>query len=71
MNEKEQSILESAVKAGNVWWVPQGMPSRKVVSITDRDGEPGANFTNGEYVAIYASQLDEFFTAVCLDQTAD
>jgi hypothetical protein len=76
MTEQEEQILKSEVDAGvdsgcEVIWNPDNETGRKVYSVTTRtfkdpdEDEPGlcANFSNGEYVALYGCELRDFVVA--------
>lgn len=72
MTEQEEQLLADKVASGMlILWNPDSNTGRKVVSVTERkfknpeEDEPGlcANFTGGEYVALYNCELCEFIAA--------
>ena len=80
MSEEQELLLKKIVEEGaNVLWQPDDETARKVVSVTTRkfkdpeEDEPGlcANFLNGEYVALYNVELEEFIIAESIGSSID
>lgn len=65
MTEHEEQVLRKAVNEDGktiVWWPLNDAVARPVVRVQRREDEPSlcAVFRNGEYVAMYNVELDEF-----------
>ena len=71
MNEAQEKFLKDIVDSGeSIYWIPDDRTCKKVYSVTERhsdieeNDEFGlcANFTNGQYAALYGAELSEFAT---------
>lgn len=63
MNQEDQIRMRNLFKSGtSIYWNPDNETCKKVIHVGKHEDEPGlcAMFENGEYVALFGCEVNDF-----------